>query len=308
MKPRVIIHGGAGRAFRDPSRRPAVRESIRRIATLLQSKLDAGNAAMDVVEEGCRLLEDDPNFNAGTGSVLQADGNVRMSASVMDGTSRAFSGVINVEGVQNPITMARYLQDFPDRVTSGRGAQELAREMNLPTYDPRTDKRISEWSAERTGGFRRDPADVVAEGRSDRTGTIGVVAIDIDGNLAVGTSTGGRGFERLGRVSDSATAAGNFASPAAAISVTGIGEDIVDEGFAVRVVVRVEDGASLEDAMRKSIDESAERGRMIGAIAIDAHGNVVWGKASALLIAAWHDGAAQDSLDASEEPTVVRVL
>lgn len=310
MEPRLIIHGGAGRAFRDPSRKPAVRASLHRIATTVWERLLGGASACEAVQMGCVLLEDDPCFNAGTGSVLQKDGQVRMTAAVMDGARQAFSGVINVARVQNPIALAAHLQRSPDRVVSDIGATELARELGLPLYDPVVEKRLMEWIEERRQGFMTEQAGVVggASGSEHEpgTGTIGVVARDAQGRLAAGTSTGGRGFERIGRVSDSGMPAGNFATAEAAVSCTGVGEDIIDECLAARIVVRVTDAMSLEDAVRRSIDEGVCRSRTFAAIAIDAAGSVVWGKSTEILLAAYHDGdAIRDTMDLHMEPVVV---
>jgi L-asparaginase len=121
-------------------------------------------------------------------------------------------------------------------------------------------------------------------------GTIGVVALDDQGRLAAGTSTGGKGFERIGRVSDSAMPAGNYATAHAAVSCTGIGEDIIDECLAARIVVRVTDGMSLKEAMQRSFAEADERKRDFAAIALDATGAISWGKTSQVLLAAFHNG------------------
>lgn len=293
MRPLLIIHGGAGRTLREPERGPIVRAALHEICATVYAALESGATAMEVVELGCCLLEDDVNFNAGTGSVLQSDGQIRMTAAIMDGSRQAFSGVVNAQRVQNPIKMARRLSDFPDRVVASEGAALLAREMALPIYDPATDKRLKEWLDERSRGFTSDPCDLVAQGREGcdhRTGTIGVVARDARGQLAAGTSTGGRGFERIGRVSDTGMPAGNYATNFAGISCTGIGEDIIDEGMAVRVAVRVEDGLSLLESVERSIAGCVARQRMLGLIAISARGEMVWGKASDLLLACWHDG------------------
>jgi L-asparaginase len=243
---------------------------------------------MEAVVLGCRLLEDDPRFNAGTGSVLQSDGQIRMSASVMDGSQQRLSGVINVSRVKNPIDLAQWLQNSSDRLLSDIGAAELARELQLPVYQPLTDQRLYEWLEERKGNFQTAMAGVVAEDAG--RGTIGVVVRDQFGQLAVGTSTGGKGFERIGRVSDSATPAGNYANSLAAVSCTGIGEDILDEALASRIVVRVTDGLSLEAAFAKSFQEAATRQRDFGAIGLDHQGTLAWGKTCDVLLAAYWDG------------------
>jgi L-asparaginase len=255
----------------------------------------SGADARDAVVRGCQLLEDDPRFNAGTGSVLQSDGQIRMSAALMEGKSQRFSGVINVSRVQNPIDLAEFLQDSADRVLSENGAAELLRELNAPVYNPLTDLRLQEWMLERQENFDKTMAGVVAEKELVETseagrGTIGVVALDTRGYLSAGTSTGGKGFERIGRVSDCAMPAGNYATRKAAVSCTGIGEDIIDECLAARIVVRVTDGLSLTEAIKRSFTEASLNRRDFGAIAIDATGAIAWGKTSQVLLAAYHDG------------------
>ena len=308
MNPRLIIHGGAGRAFKDASRGPIVRAALHAVCEQVYAELAAGMTAMDAVLMGCRLLETDPNFNAGTGSAIQSDGRIRMTASIMDGKRQAFSGIVNVESVEHPIDMAASLNDAPDRVIAGDGAAWLARELGLPIHEPATAKRMAEWMEEKRRGFGSEPVEVVAHGTEHRTGTIGVVALDVHGDIVAGTSTGGRGYERVGRVSDCAMPAGNYATAHVGISCTGIGEDIIDECFAARVAVRVEDGMRLTTAMERSIDEAARRERMLGAIAISRDGDVVWGKASDLLLAAWDIGfGVKDCVDAPLGPMVKHV-
>lgn len=302
-EPRVILHAGAGAGpdasnpsslQEDTNRVLEVRTCLRDYVSQVHLALLQGMSAREAAELGCRLLEDNPLFNAGTGSVLQADGQVRMSASMMQGEHQSFSGVLNVERVQNPIRLANFLQDQKDRILAAEGAQELARELGLPVYSPATPHRVAQW----VRSFQKTH-------EVDRSGTVGVVVLDANGKLCAVTSTGGRGQERLGRVSDSGTPAGNFANKDCAISCTGIGEDILDEGLAVRIAVRVEDGMPLALAVQRSFDEASLRARQFGAIALDAQGRVAWGKTTARLWAAWYDGnTTNDSLD---EPHTAKV-
>jgi L-asparaginase len=254
VQPKLIIHGGAGSSLKGKGGLEVVRQSLHSIVKEIYDSLLQGTSATDAVIQGCQLLEDNPRFNAGTGSVLQSDGQIRMSASLMDGAVQRFSGVINVSRVKNPIQLAQALQKEFDRILSDYGSSELLRELKFPIYDPLTDLRLQEWIQEREDNFRKKMAGVVAEqelvtSTEARRGTIGVVVLDRQGRLSVGTSTGGKGLERIGRVSDSAMPAGNYASHHAAVSCTGIGEDIIDECLAARIVVRVTDGLPLAEAM-----------------------------------------------------------
>ncbi|MEL7037307.1 MAG: isoaspartyl peptidase/L-asparaginase [Cyanobacteria bacterium J06592_8] len=288
VQPKLIIHGGAGSSIESKGGLDQVRTALHRVLEKVYPLLGQGISATKVVVEGCRLLEDEPLFNAGTGSVLQSDGQIRMSAGLMDGIKQSFSGVINVSRVKNPIDLAVALQTASDRILSDQGAAEFARELQLPIYNPLTDRRLNEWIEERKHDFSRDMANVVAE--PARTGTIGVVALDAEGRLAAGTSTGGKGFEKIGRVSDSPMPAGNYATSEAGVSCTGIGEDLIDECFAARLVVRIIDGLSLREALDRSFAEATQRKRDFGAIAIDARGEIGLGKTCDLIVAGFHTG------------------
>jgi L-asparaginase len=120
--------------------------------------------------------------------------------------------------------------------------------------------------------------------------TVGACARDQYGNLASATSTGGRGFERPGRVSDSCTPAGNYANNLCAVSATGTGEEIMDEALAVRIVTRVIDGMTLEKAFEKTFAEVRSRNHQMGAIGVDHKGNLSHATTTELLIYGWRDG------------------
>jgi L-asparaginase len=300
--PKVIIHGGAGSALHNQAGLVAVRQDLHSIVDKIYSRIAGGASAVEGVIYGCQLLEDAPRFNAGYGSVLQSDGQVRMSAALMEGSAQRFSGVINVSRVPHPIDLAAFLQNSSDRVLSDLGAAELARELAIPLFDPTTDLRLKEWMQERAGHFHSAMAGVVAEPITPdpeaRRGTIGVVILDAAGRLAAGTSTGGKGLERLGRVSDSAMPAGNYANASAAISCTGIGEDIIDECLAARLVVRITDGMGTAAAFAKSFAEATANQRDFGAIGLTQRGEIAWGKTSEILLAAYHTGTRQgDTLE-----------
>lgn len=298
-QPKLIIHGGAGSSLQGKGGAEAVRQDLYQILDTVYDRLRDGISAREAVVLGCQLLEDNPRFNAGTGAVLQSDGQIRLSASLMDGANQRFSGVINTSKVKNPIQLAEFLQTGDDRVLSDYGSAELARELGLPVYNPLTDLRLNEWLEDRKANFQRRMAGVIAEPDPEAgRGTIGVVVLDQAGRVAAGTSTGGKGFERIGRVSDSAMPAGNYASALAGVSCTGIGEDIIEECLAARIVIRVTDGLTIEQAFQRSIEESGARQRDLGAIGLSAQGTIAWGKTSEILLAAYHTGDRKgDTLD-----------
>lgn len=202
----LILHGGLSP---DPAPDPDL--SRRRLQALERVRDHAWEtlrvSATDAVVQAVMDLEDDPLFNAGTGSKLQADGRARLSAALMDGWRRRFSGVINVERVRHPIAVARLLQEEDFRVLAGEAATAWARARGFEDHDPITAERWREWE----------------DGLRGRSGTVGACAVDAAGRTAAATSTGGRGMETVGRVSDSATVAGNYAMEDAAVSCTGVG-------------------------------------------------------------------------------------
>lgn len=291
VQPKLIIHGGAS-SLGDKGGLQSVRQSLHSIVSEVYQLLNDGGSAVDAVVLGCQRLEDEPRFNAGTGSVLQSDGQVRMSASLMEGVSQTFSGVINVSRVKNPIELAKFLQTQSDHILSDLGSAELARELQVPIYDPLTEFRALEWIEEWKGNFQSKMGRLIAQPSPEAgRGTIGVVALDGHGHIAAGTSTGGKGLERIGRVSDSAMPAGNYANSYSGVSCTGIGEDIVNECLAARIVIRVSDGASLPNAMEKSMTECKTNQRDLGAIALDQTGVIAWGKTCEIILAAYHNGS-----------------
>ena len=269
-KPVLIIHGGAGRASKDPKRAERARRKLSEILKSSYEKL-LGTNAVEAVTHAVRLLEDDLEFNAGTGSRLQADGEARLSASVMDGRSGRFAAVINLEKIKNPVLVARALLSETDRVLTGQGAFQFAKKIGLKPSDPRTKEAILNWKK-----WKETACD-----------TVGACALDGDGNLASATSTGGRGFETPGRVSDSGMPVANFSDAHCAISATGIGEDIIDEGLAIKIATRVRDGLGLEKAFQRTFREVRSRGRRMGAIGLDRKGNVVWETTTETLLYAW---------------------
>ncbi len=268
---KLIIHGGfIGESLTNPETKKAKQDSLGRIAEKAYEFLKT-RTAVETVVYAVSLLEDDELFNAGLGSHIQSDGKVRLSASLMDGNTQKFSGVINLEDVKNPIQVAEQLINYDDRVLSGDGALNFARKKGFNYYNPITAQRQLEYEEK------------IA--LNDRKGTVGCVALDSNGHLAAATSTGGKGFEIPCRVSDSATVAGNFANEYAGISCTGVGEDIVSGALAAKIVTRVTDGFSLAAACDKSFAELKPFDGFAGVVGIsstgeiyhcDSHPTMVW--------------------------------
>ncbi len=281
MQPALILHGGAGGTLRDSCPRARIQKKLARILKFSYEKLRETNA-LEAVTYAVKLLEDDPEFNAGTGSQLQADGKARLSASVMDGSRRRFAGVINLEKIKNPILVARALLDEKDRVLASEGAFCFAKKLGMKSFDPRTTESIRRWKSWKEKQKGSDPF-----WGSD---TVGACALDRFGNLAGATSTGGRGFERPGRVSDSAMPVANYANEDCAISATGIGEEIIEEGLAVKIATRAEDGLKLSEAFQKTFKEIQSREKRMGAIGVDRKGNLAYFTTTEILLWAWQKG------------------
>ena len=256
--PTLIIHGGAGAREGSHASFERYQRSLLSIREEAWEVLQADGARAAVLA-AVRLLEDDPVFNAGLGSRLQRDGVARMSAALMDGQTEAFAGVINIEDVRHPIDVAAALSGARHAVIAGVHATAFARSLGMADFDPVTEHRLQEHRDQLAG----------------KTGTVGAIALDVDAGLCVGTSTGGVGHEIPGRVSDSATVAGTYASRVAGVSCTGVGEDIVNHGAAVRIVTRIEDGASLEQAVSMTMTEADRRHLEYGLIALDQSGQSI---------------------------------
>ena len=257
---KVIIHGGFfSESDTNQETKRAKQQALSAIVTQAHAYLQT-HTALETVVYTVSLLEDDELFNAGFGSQIQSDGKVRLSASLMDGKTQKFSGVINIEDVKNPIRVSEKLLGYEDRVLSGEGASAFAIKNGFEYFDPITPQRRQEYQAKLN--------------QQERKGTVGCVALDASGNIAAATSTGGKGFEIPCRVSDSATVAGNFANPFAGISCTGVGEDIVNTALAAKIVTRVTDGFSLKDACEKSFAELKFIDGFAGVIGISSQGEV----------------------------------
>ncbi|HOB25494.1 MAG TPA: isoaspartyl peptidase/L-asparaginase, partial [Kaistella sp.] len=251
---KLIIHGGFfSESDQSHEVKVAKQNSLKEIASKAFDFLK-NHSAEETVVYAVSLLEDDSLFNAGIGSQIQSDGKIRMSASLMNGETQKFSGVINIENVKNPIEVAQVLMKEDDRVLGGNGAKKYATENGFQDFSTEIPQRRKEYEEKLKNGGK---------------GTVGCVAIDAHGNLAAATSTGGKGFELVGRISDSATVAGNYANQNCAVSCTGVGEDIVSNATAAKIVTRVSDGMTIEHAFDRTFLELKEIDGFAGAIGID---------------------------------------
>lgn len=272
---KLIIHGGFfSESSTNHETKVAKQNALERIVKNSYAFLQT-HSALETVVHAVSLLEDDELFNAGTGSQIQSDGKIRMSAAVMDGETQKMSGVINIEEVKNPVQVARLLMKYDDRVLGGSGATNFARQHGFEPFSTVILQRRAEYEAKL---------------KSLGTGTVGCVALDANGKIAVATSTGGKGFEIPGRISDSATVAGNYANAFCGVSLTGVGEDIVSNATATKIVTRVTDGFSLQEAFTKTFNELKPYEGFAGAIAIDSKGNIFHQDSHPSMVFASFDG------------------
>src|SRR5438309_3943377 len=275
---RLVIHGGAG------SMRPQVHdpEHEERARAGLEAALAAGGAilnrresAIDAVEAAVRVLEEDPCFNAGRGSVLTASGCIELDAAIMDGRKRRAGAISGLRTTRAPISLARELLDQgPHVFLSGHGADDFARDHGFEQVD-------NHWFEipER----RRQLDELLADGSFDdevKYGTVGAVAVDVDGHVAVATSTGGLTAKRWGRVGDSPLiGAGTYADDrAAAVSATGSGEYFIRAVAAHQLAERIRiGGQSLQEALDAVLADVTDLGGKGGLIAVAPDGDAAWG-------------------------------
>lgn len=280
----MVIHGGAGTIARESL--SAERE--REYRAVLEQALRAGHAilekngsALDAVEAAIRVMEDSPLFNAGKGAVFTAEGKNELDAAIMDGTGLRAGSVAGVTHVRNPISLARRVMEAsPHVMLTGAGAEAFAKQQGIELVDEKYFFTQPRWDALQRAkqAEQRQPAGALApaHGGDRKFGTVGAVALDRQGRIAAGTSTGGMTNKRWGRVGDAPIiGAGTYASDRCGVSGTGHGEYFIRNVVAYDICARVQyRGETLEQAARYVVMEKlvAQQGEG-GVIAMDAYGN-----------------------------------
>jgi beta-aspartyl-peptidase (threonine type) len=275
---RLVVHGGAGsmRPGRlDSEQEKCARAGLEAALAAGSAILDRREAAIDAVEAAVRVLEEDPCFNAGRGSVLTASGCIELDAAIMDGSDRRAGAVAGLRTTRAPISLARQLLGGgPHVFLSGKGADEFAREAGL-------DQVANSWFE--VPERRRQLDELLAAGEFDdevKYGTVGAVAVDIDGHVAAATSTGGLTAKRWGRVGDSPLiGAGTYADDrSAAVSATGSGEYFIRAVAAHQLAERVRIGGEpIQQALDAVLADIAALGGKGGLIAVAPDGEAAWG-------------------------------
>lgn len=302
----LMVHGGAGALDNVRDDKTAVRylESIRRILEHGREVMQLGGSALQAVETCASLLEDDPVFNAGCGSVLNENGKVEMDAAIMDGRDLSAGAVAAVQNIANPVQLARLVMTESEHVMLiGEGAMKFAAHYGMDStpddyfFTPDRVEQLEKARKHHRMTLDHDGSDV--DGEDQKYGTIGAVARDSHGNLAAATSTGGIVNKRMGRVGDSPiVGAGVYAdNETCAVSATGYGEDFMRSVIAKTIsdFIYMKDMDAHEattagiEYLRKKV-----QGRG-GVIVIDQHGNCASGLTTPKMIHGWieHGGATQ---------------
>lgn len=274
----LVIHGGAGNIYKGRYTEEQEKLYIDKLSEALnlgKEILASGGTSVDAVETVIRVLEDSPLFNAGKGAVLTSDGDVELDASIMNGKDISAGGVASLRHIKNPITLARFVMEHsPHVLLFGEGAEKFADEFGMQKVENnyfKTEERIEEYNNSKSVAS--------IENKDYKFGTVGCVAIDKNGNLAAGTSTGGMAGKKFGRVGDAPIiGAGTYANnKTCALSATGHGE------FFIRNVVTYDISALMEYS-KFTLKEAADhviKNKLVkqnakgGIIGIDKKGNIV---------------------------------
>jgi beta-aspartyl-peptidase (threonine type) len=292
----VAAHGGAGAIARgdlSPDQDAAYRQGLARAVEAAADRLRQGGRALDAVEAGVRVLEDDPLFNAGRGSVFTAAGRNELDVSIMDGASLRGGAAAGLTRTRHPISLARQIMTHsPHVMLIGDGAEAFARSLGLETVEPGWFYTEARWRALEEALLqaglpmppkpRRAFANASAALAHDegKLGTVGVVALDMRGDVAAGTSTGGVTAKRWGRVGDSPIlGAGTYASNrAGAVSATGGGEYFIRLAAARTICALVEmKGLGLQAAVDQVVQQDLTAlGGDGGVIAVGPDGQTAW--------------------------------
>jgi beta-aspartyl-peptidase (threonine type) len=272
---KLVIHGGAGtieRAKITPEKDKAIRAGLDRALATGSRMLESGGSALDAVEATVKVLEDDPNFNAGRGAVFTYEGTIELDASIMDGRTRAAGAVASVTSTRHPISLARAVMEKSEHVfLAGDGADQFSREQGLPQVPnsyfatPERRRQLEEWKASKVSALDIEY----------KYGTVGAVALDAKGHVAAATSTGGTTGKRWGRIGDSPViGAGTYADDrGCAISATGAGEYFIRAAAAYAICARIRfRGEAAQAAADTVIREIAELGGSGGVIVLTPKG------------------------------------
>ena len=274
MVPRIIVHGGAWNIPKDLEE-PHI-EGVEEAVLTGWNILKNGGSALEAVEEAVVVMEDNPVFDAGIGSVLNEEGFVELDAIIMDGKNLKAGAVASVRHIKNPIRLAKVILEQTDHILIvGEGAEKIALEHGFKLIDNRelvVKRELERWKILKEKGL-----DGTVIFNDDKYATVGAVAIDKDGNLAAATSTGGTPNKPLGRVGDSPIiGCGAYAdNEFGAVSTTGHGESIMRVLLAKRVIDNISKGLKPQTAVEEALNYMLNRvNGKGGAIVINRNGEI----------------------------------
>ncbi len=278
----LVIHGGAGNMSREGMTKedePAYHAKMAEALAAGEAILKEGGSSLDAVIATVKVMEDSPMFNAGKGAVFNYDGQNELDASIMDGKTLKAGAVSGITTIRNPITAARAVMDHSAHVLlTGKGAEQFSYEQGLDIVDPSYFFDQRRWDQYRNY-LRRNQPELRGDANGNwKMGTVGAVALDMDGNLAAATSTGGMTGKRYGRIGDSPIiGAGTYANnETCAVSATGHGEHFMRNVVAYDIAARMDYlGSSLQESAEYIVMEKLkEIGADGGVIAVDKDGNI----------------------------------
>lgn len=278
----LVIHGGAGTIRREDlsaEKEASIREKLNEALTVGENVLKAGGTAIDAVEATIIVLEDSPHFNAGKGAVFTNKGKNELDASFMDGKTQNSGAIAGVTNIKNPIRAARAVLEKSEHVMLAReGAEEFAKEQGIEIVDPSYFHTERRWNSLEKAK-QREMGSILSENPIDnKFGTVGCAALDKNGNLAAGTSTGGMTNKRYARIGDSPViGAGTYANNnTCAISSTGHGEYFIRYVVAYDISAMMEYGnKDFQTAADYVINDKLKKaGGTGGIIGLDKYGNV----------------------------------
>lgn len=285
----MVIHGGAGTITKEmmtPEKEKAYKEKLTEALQTGYTDLKSGKSSLDAVQTAIVIMEDSPLFNAGKGAVFTNEGTNELDASIMFGKDKSAGAVAGVTAIKNPIKAAYLvMKNSPHVMMSGKGAEEFAKQQNLEIVDPKYF-----WTKDRWEGLQKVKQKELEKNKKtasqnvkpdyflvdQKFGTVGAVALDKDGNISAGTSTGGMTNKKFNRIGDSPIiGAGTYANSLVGISGTGWGEYFIRSTAARTVAAKMEyQNKDIKSAAQETIDEIAKMGGDGGLIALDKDGNI----------------------------------
>jgi len=272
----IVIHGGAGRIVKEnmtPEKEEEYSNKLEEVLKVGYKILSEGGTALDAVEAAIKIMEDSPLFNAGKGAVLTEKGVAELDASIMDGKTLSAGAVAGIKHVKSPIKLARLVMEkSPHVMMISDGAEEFAEQNGLEMVENEYFITKERWES-----YQRILQREEERKKTEKHGTVGAVALDKNGNIAAGTSTGGMMMKKFGRVGDAPIiGAGTYANNnTCGVSATGSGEYFIRIGVAKDISALMEyKGMNLKSASEEVIKKVGELGGNGGVICLDKDGNV----------------------------------